>query len=524
MLMIAGAVNLANAAPAKETKAPVFGTACGKLIDLTIPNVTIRAATLIAAGPFRAPGIANPLTLPAFCRIEATAHPVPDSEISFEVWIPPTAIWNGRFQGVGNGGYSGALAYGAMATALRKGFATASHDTGHAGDDMRFGQGHPEKVIDYAYRAVHVMTENAKLLVRVQTGRFPARSYFVGCSAGGHQALSEAQRYPEDYDGIIAGAPANNRIRQTFGFMDSWSTLHADGVPVLPVSKLALITKAAVAACDAADGLKDGIIDDPRRCKFDPGVLLCKGEDAPGCLTAPQVEAVRKIYEGSKDPKTGKRIFAGLTRGSEDLGGGQNWGIYHIAPKEPPRVALFRYFLFHDPHWDVRTLEPDRDLEYANQKLGFMNAIETNLTPFEKRGGKLLLYTGWGDSVVAPEDTVAYYEGVTKAMGGPERTRKFARLFMVPAMGHCGGGPGPNQFYAMGALEPWVELGKAPEKIIAVHSTPATAGDAGSSPGNRTRPLCPYPQVARYRGSGSIDEAENFTCVNPGAAATAKPK
>jgi feruloyl esterase len=448
--------------------------------------------------------------------VEAVAHPVPDSEINFELWIPTVAAWNGRFQGVGNGGYSGALDYGRMAGALRKGFATAGHDTGHPGDDMRFGQGHPEKVIDYAYRAVHVMTETSKLILRVQTGKFPMRSYFVGCSAGGHQALSEAQRYPEDYDGIIAGAPANNRLRQTFGFLRSWNAMHADGVPIVPVSKLAMITKAATESCDALDGLKDGLIDDPRRCKFDPKVLLCKGADEPGCLTEPQVEAVRKLYDGWKDEKTGKRMFAGYTRGSEDIGG-QSWATYHINPPEPPRLSLFRYFLFHDPNWSPRTLDMDRDLAYAEEKLGFMDATETKLTAFEKRGGKLILYTGWADSAVAPEDTIAYYEGVTKAMGGPERTGKFARLFMVPGMGHCLGGPGPNQFYAMGALEPWVETGQAPEKIVASHSSPTNEPGA-----NRTRPLCPYPQVARYKGSGSIDEAQNFVCANPGVAAAKK--
>ncbi len=508
------------AAPAK-TPTTQEGTPCAKLVEMTIPNVMIRAAAVIPAGPFRAPGIAAPMTLPTFCRVEAVAHPVADSEINFELWIPAAAAWNGRFEGVGNGGYSGALSYGAMAGALRRGYATASHDTGHPGDDMRFGQGHPEKLIDYAYRAVHVMTETSKLILRVQTGKFAAKSYFVGCSAGGHQALSEAQRYPEDYDGIIAGAPANNRIRQTFAFLHSWNAMHADGEPILPVSKLATITKAATNACDAIDGLKDGLIDDPRRCKFDPGTLLCKNGDDASCLTQPQVEAVRKVYAGWRDPKTGVRLFAGYTPGSEDLGPGQSWATYHISPPTPPRVSFFRYFLFHDPNWDSRTLDSERDLKFANEKLGFMNALETNLTPFEKRGGKLIIYSGWGDSAVAPEDTIGYYEAVSKTMGA-DRTRKFARLFMVPGMGHCLGGPGPNQFYAMAALEPWVETGQAPGKIVASHASAVSAGV--SSAANRTRPLCPYPQVARYKGSGSIDEAQNFVCVHPGAAATAKKK
>src|SRR6185295_13829725 len=202
------------------------GTPCANLAALTIPNITIKSANAIAAGPFSPTTSATPLTLPAFCRVEATARPTSDSEIKFEVWLPPAEAWNGKFQGVGNGGYSGAIGYTAMATALRRGYAVASTDTGHAGDDMKFGQGHPEKVIDWAYRAVHVMTEASKLIVRDAQGRFAERAYFVGCSSGGHQALTEAQRYPEDYDGIIAGDPANNRIRQTFAFLHSWISTH----------------------------------------------------------------------------------------------------------------------------------------------------------------------------------------------------------------------------------------------------------------------------------------------------------
>ena len=250
------------------------GTACANLAALTIPNVTVNAATLVAAGPFTPPGPQIPGTnsspLPAFCRVEATARPTSDSEIKFEVWIPPVEAWNGKFQGVGNGGYQGSISYAAMANALRRGYATASTDTGHTGDDVKFGQSHPEKVIDYGWRAIHVMTDTAKLIVRNAQGRFADKSYFVGCSAGGHQAMSEAQRFPEDYDGIIAGAPANNRIRQTFAFMWSWTATHnADGSPILTRREARAGTKAAVAACDANDTLKDGLIEDPRKCSFD---------------------------------------------------------------------------------------------------------------------------------------------------------------------------------------------------------------------------------------------------------------
>src|SRR5262245_34622943 len=227
------------------------GTTCASLAALTIPNVTIKSAETITAGPFTPPGAQAPMTLPAFCRVEGTARPTTDSDIRFEVWIPPVDARNGKFQGVGNGGYQGSISYTALATALRRGYATASTDTGHTGDDMKFGQGHPEKVIDYGWRAVHLMTDTAKLIVRNAQGRFAEKSYFVGCSAGGHQAMSEAQRFPEDYDGIVAGAPAHNRIRQAFGFMWSWTATHgADGKPLLTQPKLALVTKAVVEACD----------------------------------------------------------------------------------------------------------------------------------------------------------------------------------------------------------------------------------------------------------------------------------
>ncbi len=492
---------------------PAAGTACANLAALTIPGVVVRAATAIPAGAFTPPG-SREMTLPAFCRVEAVARPTSDSEIKFEVWIPTADTWNGKFVGVGNGGYMGSISYPAMATELRKGYATASTDTGHTGDDMRFGQSHPEKIVDYAYRAVHVMTDAARVIVRDAQGRFAERSYFVGCSAGGQQALSEAQRFPDDYDGIVAGDPANNRIRQSFGFLYAWEVTHtADGTPIIPPAKLQLLTRSAVEACDALDGLKDGLIDDPRKCHFDPGRLACKAGDDPGCLTAPQVEAARRMYEGLKSPHTSEQIYAGWPRGSEAFGDTpiQSWGTYVTDPKEPMRLGFFKYFLFHDPNWDYHTIDWDRDLAYAEQKLAFFAPTERDLTPLKKRGAKLLMYTGWMDPVVPPQDTVSYYEGVVKTMGGLEKTRDFFRFFAAPGMGHCGGGPGPNTFDALGALEQWVEHGTAPDRLVASHSTNGKV--------DRTRPLCPYPQTARYKGTGSIDEAANFTCAAPSPAA-----
>jgi feruloyl esterase len=475
---------------------------CASLTKLFITNTSVVSAEEIPAGPYAPAGSRAQLKLPAFCRIQAVSRPVADSEIHFEIWLPAPAAWNGKFEGTGNGGFSSDKAYTTMAAALNRGYATAGSDTGHEGGDLNFGVGHPEKVADWSYRAVHVMTDTAKLVVRDYYLRQPQHSYFVGCSTGGHQALSEAQRYPADYDGIVAGDPGNNRIRLIVGFLWSWEAIHKDAATPLPVAKLPMITKAAIEACDALDGLKDGIIDDPRRCKFDPAVLMCKNGDSANCLTAPEVDSVRKVYAGAKNPRTGERLFAGWPRGTE-----KGWDTYFVEPTEARRNEFWRLWVFNDPAWDWRTFDFDRDVAYADSKMAMVNANDVDLKPFKARNGKLVMYHGWSDGDVPPEDGVRYYEAVQHAMGGPEKTTDFFRLFMVPGMAHCAGGPGPNTFDAVGALDKWVETGKPPEKIVASHVTNGAT--------DRTRPLCPYPQVARWKGAGSTDDATNFACVIP---------
>jgi len=470
---------------------------CSNLTRLIIPNTTILGASEVPAGSFEPPGATQPVSVPGFCRVAAVSRPASDSEIHFEVWMPAAANWNGKFEGTGNGGFSGVLSYATMAGAVRRGYATAGSDTGHQADDLTFGVGHPDKIDDWAWRAVHVMTEAARLIVRNQYGRWPRHSYFTGCSTGGQQALTEAQRFPEDYDGIVAGDPGNNRIHLMAGAM--WSLKVARP---LTATKLPLIARAAMAACDGIDGIKDGIISDPGHCAFDPGTLLCQGEDRDDCLTAAQVESVRQIYRGAKNPRTGERIFAGWPVGTE-----MTWTTYFVGPAEPRRNEFWKLWVFNNPAWDWQTFDFDRDLTYADTKMAVVNSVVANLEPFKARHGKLIMYHGLADGNVPAEDAIEYYEKVGRAMGGLARTMDFARLFLAPGMGHCSGGVGPDAFDAVGALDQWVEQGNAPKQIVASHISNAVT--------DRTRPLCPYPAVAKWNGSGSSDEAVNFTCATP---------
>jgi feruloyl esterase len=481
--------------------------ACSDLAALTIPDTGITSAAPVPAGAFTPPGSSRSITVPAFCRVAAVAAPSSDSHIAIEVWIPDA--WNGKLLGTANGGFAGAIGYPAMAAGLARGYAVVGTDTGHIGDQLEFADGHPEKVVDWAYRSIHVMTDVAKLVVRAARGQLPSHAYFEGCSTGGQQALSEAQRYPDDYDGIVAGDPGHNRVRLILGFLWSWIATHDDDRrPVLPVAKLPAIAKAAVAACDASDGVKDGVIGDPRTCRFDPKTLACTGAETDACLTPTQVAAVEKVYAGAKNPRTGEQILPGWVRGSE-----QGWGTYIINPREPARVGFFRALAFHDPHWDWRTFDWDRDVAFADAQVPYLSATSRDLRAFQSRGGKLVMYTGWADPVVPPQDTVAYYDEVVKASGGLARTQSFFRFFPVPGMAHCGGGSGTSTFDALGALEAWIERGTAPQQLLGQRIVNGAV--------ERTRPICAYPTVARYRGTGSTNAAESFACVDPASAVAA---
>jgi feruloyl esterase len=427
--------------------------------------------------------------------------PTPDSNINVELWLP-TQNWNGKFLAVGNGAWGGSIQYGPLGDGLRRGYAAASTDTGHTGADASFAIGHPEKVIDFGYRSVHETAVQGKATVRALYGTAPKLSYFNGCSGGGRMSFMEAQRFPEDFDAIIAGAPGFNRTDGAFQSLRAMQATHKDPASFIPASKYPAIHQAALNACDANDGLKDGLITDPRKCQFDPQVLACKGAEGPSCLTAPQIAAAKTIYAEVTDPKNGTRVFAGLEPGSE-----MHWGAISGTEPHPMYYDLARFFVFADPKWDYKNLDITKHLDLARQKDGgVLTAASTDLKPFVSRGGKLLIYHGWEDQNISPRMSVDYYEKVQSTMG-KAAVEDAVKLFMVPGMGHCGGGDGPNEFDMIAALEQWREQGKTPTQIL--------ASKVSDGQVVRTRPLCPYPQVAKYKGTGSIDKAENFACSAP---------
>lgn len=479
---------------------------CESLASFALPNLTITTASATPAGTLTPPGATgapNPALadMPPFCRVAAALRPSPDSDIKIEVWLP-LSNWNGKFLAVGNGGWAGSISYAAMATALKRGYATASTDTGHVGNTAREVLDHPEKLVDYAFRSVHEMTVTAKSMTRSFYGSAPRFSYWNSCSTGGRQGLKEAQMFPADFDGIIAGAPAIDPVRHAAGRMQVSHAVLNIASSYIPPSKYSMIHRAAIAACDAIDGLTDGLIDDPRSCTFDPGVLACRGEDSDSCLTAPQIDAARKILSPVIEPRTGDVYLARLEPGAE-LG----WGTQAGPEPYGNSMEVLRYVVFKDPQWDWRKFNFTTDLGLLNEAGHLLKAYDPNLKPFASRGGKLLIYHGWSDPTLVPRVTIDYYTRVLETMGDAEKTSAWLRLFMVPGMQHCAGGDGPNTFDTVTALEQWVEQGKAPDRITASHSTNGRV--------DRTRPLCPYPQVARYTGTGSIDDAANFACKTP---------
>jgi feruloyl esterase len=503
-LAVASVVALLMAA-GLHSQTPSAASSCAELSKLTLPNTTITAAEPVAAGAFTQPGGrggggAAFKQLPAFCRVAATSKPTSDSEIMIEVWLPASG-WNGKLQSVGNGAFTGNIAYPAMAAALADGYAASSTDTGHAGGSASFALGHPEKLIDFGWRAVHELADVSKKVIAAHYGTAAKLSYWNGCSAGGRQALKAAQKFPADFNGIVAGAPGHDWTGRAAMALRIEKALMGSEAARLLQPQRQLLHQGALAACDAQDGVKDGLIENPQRCKFDPSVLLCKNGES-GCLTQAQVDTAKMIYAPARNAKTGRTIF-GLLPGSELGWTDTGW----TASARATGLDQFRFIVFADPKWTIQQFNFDTDIVRADEvDANTINALDLNLKPFLDRGGKLIQYHGWNDPQISPAASVDYYTRALEASGGA-RARDSYRLFMAPGMGHCSGGEGPNTFDMMAALEQWVEGGKAPDQILASRS-------AGGKV-ERTRPLCPYPQVASYKGTGSIDEAANFSCKAP---------
>jgi feruloyl esterase len=482
---------------------------CGVAVAAPMTCESLRAAkldgmTVTLAESVKAGGEAKYPKLPAFCKVAAILRPTSDSEIKIEVWMPEATTWNGKYEGTGNGGWGGSIDAGALAVAVMRGYAASSTDTGHTGGSASSAMGHPEKLIDFGYRSVHGMTVAAKALIAAYYGVGPKLAYFEGCSSGGRQALMEAQRFPEDYDGIVAGAATNNWTKMMFGRIWVGQATLSNSASYIPPAKYPMIHKAVLAACDGMDGVRDGVLNEPMKCTFDPGVLACKdGVDGADCLTRPQVEAASKIYAPAMNPRTGEQIFPPMEPGSELV-----WGRLAGGP-EPIELATdyFKYVVFEDAKWDFRTLNFDGDVTKAMKRDGgVLSATDPDLRPFFARGGKLITYHGWTDQQVMPENSINYYKSVVATVGA-EKVDASYRLFMVPGMNHCGGGDGPNKFDMLGPLEMWREGDKAPSAVIASHAAEGKI--------DRTRPLCAYPEVAKYKGSKSTDVAANFACARP---------
>jgi len=469
---------------------------CESLASVTLPNTTIDAAAVQSN----------------VCRVTATVtHPPAGDKV--KVWIAlPAANWNGRFEGVGGGGFSGGNPNGPLAPAAQ-GYAAGSTDTGHEGGSGSFaldanGRLNWLLIRDNAYLGIHEMTVTGKALAEAFYGKAPSHSYFNGCSTGGRQGLSEAQRYPADYDGILSGAPAIN-----------WTRLHVEQMwghvvmkqlgDYLPQCKFAAAQAAAVAACDAADGVKDGVIENPRSCKFDPKQLV--GTSSAGCepFTETDAEVIRRIWQGPRR-QDGSFLWYGLQPGADFGGLSATGGTPLVGRPNPITMEWWRYFLTQNPQWDWTVLTPALYEQYVDQSLEEFSAVlatdNPDLSAFRDRGGKLLLWHGWWDQLIYPEGTIDYYQRVERQMGGAENTAKFARLFLAPGVGHCAGGPGPQPSGQFDAVVRWVEEGKAPETLTAVRRDPSGATV-------RSRPLCRFPMTAIYKGSGSTDDAANFTCA-----------
>jgi feruloyl esterase len=497
---------------------------CASLAALQLPNTTILSAQAIPAGNYKPPGSTSTFSdLPAFCRVVARVSPVPDSAIGIEVWLP-TRTWNGKYQQVGNHSFGGNIFWNEMAPQLRRGYATAATDDGHTpgGFGVDWGFGHPEKVVDVAWRAIHETSAKAKLLIAGYYSRAAKFAYYNGCSNGGRGGMKSAQVSPDDFDGIIAGGAAQYWTPMATYFMNYSKNVRAAGIQgAAGTAVLNQAQKAAIAACDATDGVTDGIVSDPSRCGWSPQSLVCTaGQDASTCITQAQADALGHNLETLVHPTTGAFIMSGMARASEFDQIRFNFLEQNLYGLNNYRLAL------NDPTWDGSTFDLARDSAILDRELGVMNAFDPDLSRFKAAGKKLIQYHGWGDAAFTPGATTRYYGDVvaTTGKGDVKAVQDFYRLFMVPGSGHClGAGPGPDNIGAenqiavsndpehdiLSALEAWVEQGVAPQRLIATKFVNPAQPEVGIV---MQRPLCPYPSEAVYKGAGDTSDPANFSC------------
>jgi feruloyl esterase len=486
-----------------------WAASCESLASYALADMTVSSAQTVAAGAFRppVPGAAAAATTPrfddlsAFCRVTATVKRQGDTDVKIEVWMPAQG-WNGDFQPAASGFAGGAITYGGMAQVLRRGAATANTNRGHDG-------GGPWKLSDMGHLPYHLMVERSKALIGAYYGSWPKLTLMNECGGGGSRdALMEIQNWPGDLDVAAAVGIVYHSTHHGIAQMWVYQATHKSEANYIPPSKYPLIHGAALDACDLKDGVKDGVITDPPRCAFDPGVLLCKGGDAPTCLTAPQVEAARKIYSPPVDPRTKKRLYAAMVPGGE-LG----WEAMAGPNPYPYAPGFYRNAVF-DQNWDYKTrpVNFDVDVDRADRPENLViNANNPDISKFIARGGKLLLAGGWGEHTLAPGGNVDYYESIVAKLGAA-KVRDSVRLFMVPAMDHCFGESYPTaptvNLDVVGLLKEWKASGKAPDQVIVSESVPGRVAE-------RKRLVCAYPQVAQYRGSGSTEDPSSFVCRSP---------
>jgi Tannase and feruloyl esterase len=522
---------------------------CASLKTLTLPYSTITVAEKVTSGIFTPPGSTTPITgLPPFCRVAGDATPTTESHIGFEVWIP-LSNWNGKYEQVGNGGYAGSIPYSSIASGLQLGYAAAGTNDGHTanGLDASWALGHPQLIVDFGYRALKATTDNAKAIITAFTSTQPSRSYFNGCSDGGREALMEAERYPDDFDGILAGSPANFWTHLFVGFVWDQQALEDRAASYIPSSSLPVLSNAALKQCVGKDGgvSTDSFLNDPRQCNFNPAEVACKNGQGSGCFTPAQVTAAQKIYQGPVNPINGMQIYPGYspTEGTESNPADWPTWITGTSPgtglQEIFGDQFFTNMVFDNPNFNYRSLNLTTDVATADRKMApIVNSTNPDLNRFRAHGGKLIQYVGWSDDAISPYNDINYFNSVVLTMSGVNsailrvsaggappnalaNVQSFYRLFMAPGMAHCGGGPGANYFGQRGAVGPldaahdlftaldqWVETGTAPNEVIATKYT----NDDPTQPILFQRPLCVYPKISQYNG-GNPNSASSFSCV-----------